>query len=107
MRQAGRINRDANQRRRRHDRNHHRLVRKIDGVQDAERRAGISDVREVQQPRDDRRALVKRQRAPDDRFRQLIQRDDHQRQPDFDPAGASARGCYRSVDGVVRQDSAS
>ena len=86
VRQAGRVHADTDQRRRGDERDDGGLERKIDRVQDAERGAGVAHVREIDQTRDDRHALVQRQAGADHRLGRLIDEDDGDRQKDFEPA---------------------
>ena len=83
-RDAGRVEADANQRRHRDHRDHDRLERELDAVEDAERGAAVEHVGEVHHPGDDRHALVLGERRLDHRLGGLVDGDDHHRQPDFE-----------------------
>ena len=102
VRQAGRVHADADERRRRDDRDHDGLEREVDGVQDAERRAGVAHVREVEEARDDRdarrAAAASRGRAPwsADRATTI-----DERQPELEPAAAPRHGV---ADGASAMD---
>src|SRR5207244_3953377 len=82
MRQAGRVAASRNDRPHGDGGDYQRLEWKRGGVQDAERRAGVPDVREINQSRYDRDAGVQRQHLADRHFRELIEHDDRDRQPD-------------------------
>ena len=71
-RHARRVERDPDERRRRRQRDHGRLVRKVDGVQEAERRAGVADVREVQHAGDHGDAVVQRDVRAHQRLGDLV-----------------------------------
>ena len=60
--------------RRGHERDDGRLVREVHRVQDAERRAGVPHVRQVQQARDDRDAVVQRDLGAHERLGHLVER---------------------------------
>ena len=80
------------------------LERKVGGVQDAERRAGVPHVREVEEARDDRsrcRAAAASRRTM--RLRDLIEHDDEQSAARFrGGAAVAAAACMASVSGSCR-----
>ena len=60
------IERDRDQRERGNPDHHRRLVREVRRVEQAERRAGVLHVREVEHVRDDRHVLRQRQHRADE-----------------------------------------
>ena len=77
-RHGGSVPRDAAEGDRGHERQHHRLERKLGRVQHPERRAGVVDARQVEEAGNDLAALVQRQRRTDHRLGDLIE-DHHDR----------------------------
>ena len=73
--QARRVYGDADQPRARNHGDQDRLVGEVGGVEDAECRARVADVREVEQPRNHRHARVQVERAPDELLRELVEAD--------------------------------
>ena len=86
VREARRVHPDADERCDRDDRDDRRLERELGDIQDPEGSAAVPHVREVHQTGHDGDARMQRHVRPDDRFGQLIERDDGERQPDFEPA---------------------
>ena len=68
---------DARQRDQRNDGHQQRLERDVGRVEQAERRAGVADVREVEQSGHDLHAVVQRQPQPHERLAGLVERDHH------------------------------
>jgi hypothetical protein len=91
MAEVGQVHADRDEGRRRDDGNDHDLEREVGRVEKAERGTRIAHVRQVQKPRHDGHAGVQREHLPDQRFRQLIGRDDCQRQPDLESSPRQPR----------------
>ena len=82
--QVGGVEPDADHRRRRDHRDQRRLERNVQVLQQPERGAGVGDMGEVHEPRNDCLARVERQLRTDHRLAGLIQDDDHDRQEDLE-----------------------
>ena len=68
-----------------------RLVREVHRVQEAERRARVAHVHDVQQVRDDGDAVVDRNPGPHEQLGQLIERDDAGDEGEFEQEAARRR----------------
>ena len=85
MREARGVHADADERGGRDDGNQHRLERKLRSIEDAERRARVLHVRDVDEAVHDRHADGQRQHLPDHPLGELIDGDDQNRQPHLEP----------------------
>src|SRR5579864_6100647 len=81
--EARRVHADADERGRGDHGDDDGLERKVNAVEDAEGGAAVRDVRDVHETGHDVDALVERHHRADHGLRQLIKRDDQDRQPDF------------------------
>ena len=79
----GRVDRNRDERHGRDANHHQRLVRKVDRVQQPERRAGIVHVGQIEDVRDQAAALAKWQQLAHDRFCHLVERDDDGHRPEL------------------------
>ena len=81
------VERHSDQRAQRDDCDHDRLAGKLDGVQEPERRARVPHVRQVEQPADDRNALVQPQLEDHEELGELV---GHNHQRNHQPLESAA-----------------
>jgi len=86
--ELGRIHADADERHNRHPDEQWRLERKVDPVQYAERCAGIADMRQIEEPRHDPGACVKREGGAHKHLGELIDQHDKPGKPQIPNPGS-------------------